>query len=141
MRECSFSVKVGLILLYILCAGFMVYAQEDIEKKFPTKKLREKTIEDRKSHRPKEKSISYIYKTSTRNTLYGNPCALDVTRRWGFEYAIEEKTEVTFKRFYKRLGNNFGVKLRLFLTRGPWWKLVINKRFKDCRKKTGDTTG
>lgn len=141
MNKYPFSIRLIVLFLLVFPLGRSSYAQDDIQRKFPTKKLREKTIEDKKKHRPKEKSISYIYKTNTRNTLYGNPCGLDVTRRWGFEYAIEEKTEVTLKKVYKRNINNLGVKARLFFTRGPWWKLVIKKRLRDCQKKSGDSTG
>ena len=131
----------GIIILLLMGKIMSVHAQEDIEKKFPTNKLRVKTEEDKKKHRPKERRLVYIYKTNTVNTLYGNLCALDVTRRWGFEYALEDNTTKNFKKTYHRTKNNFGVKIRLFFTKGPWWKLVINSRLKDCQVKTGDATG
>ena len=141
MNQYPFLNKITFLSIFIISFGMNAYAQSDIENKFPTKKLRDKTIEDRKKNHPKKKSISYIYKKSTLNTLYGNPCAISVTRRYRFEYAVEEKKRITSKNFYKRGLHNLGVKFRLFVTKGPWWKIVVNKRLKDCKRKTGDSTG
>lgn len=130
-------------MITLLLVGFVQFAsaQEDLESRFPTNKLRSKTIDDKRQNRPKVKNIAFIYKKNTLNTLYGNPCALDITRRWRFEYAVEDNTNVFFKKSFARATNNLWVKTRLFFTKGPWWKLVINKRFKDCQIKTGDATG
>jgi len=133
--------KIATISLLLLSIVLTVQGQDDIENKFPTNKLRSKTIDDSRKNRPKVKNIAFIYKKNTLNTLYGNPCALDVTRRWRFEYAVEDNTNVFFKKSFARATNNFWVKTRLFFTKGPWWKLVIKKRFKNCQVKTGDATG
>lgn len=130
-----------MIALLLVGSVQIASAQEDFESRFPTNKLRSKTIDDKRQNRPKVKNIVFIYKKNTLNTLYGNPCALDVTRRWRFEYAVEDNTNVYFKKSFARATNNLWVKTRLFFTKGPWWKLVINKRFKDCQVKTGDATG
>jgi hypothetical protein len=133
--------KITMIALLLVGSVQIASAQEDFESRFPTNKLRSKTIDDKRQNRPKVKNIVFIYKKNTLNTLYGNPCALDVTRRWRFEYAVEDNTNVYFKKSFARATNNLWVKTRLFFTKGPWWKLVINKRFKDCQVKTGDATG
>lgn len=133
--------KPFLLLGFFIALSVTSYAQEGVKKNFPTKKVNKKTREDKKKNRPKKKKIVYIIKKSTKNTLYGNPCAVEVTRKMGFEFAIEEKTEVTLKSFYGRLKNNFGSKMRLLVTRGPFWRLVANKRIKDCKKKSGDEVG
>jgi hypothetical protein len=130
-----------MIALLLVSSVQIASAQEYFESRFPTNKLRSKTIDDKRQNRPKVKNIVFIYKKNTLNTLYGNPCALDVTRRWRFEYAVEDNTNVYFKKSFARATNNLWVKTRLFFTKGPWWKLVINKRFKDCQVKTGDATG
>lgn len=133
--------KASLLVLLILSSISVAHAQDDIKDSFPTNKLRSKTIDNKKKNRPKEYRIAYIYKTTTLKTLYGNPCALDVTRRWGFEYAIEDNYNNSFKKSFKRARRNFGVKAKLFFTKGPWWRIVINKRLKECQRKTGDAIG
>lgn len=135
------------ILSFILFIGFLFltsfesYGQDSIKKNFPTKKLNRKTRENKSANRPKEKSISYIIKKSSKNTLYGNPCALEATRKMGFEFALEEKSSDTIRSFTRRWKHNLGVKMKLFFTRGPWWRLVVNKRIKECKKKSGDQVG
>ena len=141
MTKFPFQIRYFLIPIFIFCFGLSSYAQDDIEKEFPTQKIRRKAKDNRSKNQPKVKSIAYIYKKDTKKILYGNPCALDVTRKWGFEYAVEHREKVSLKRAFFRSYNNSKIKLRLFLTKGPWWKLVIKKRFKKCSRITGDTTG
>jgi hypothetical protein len=83
----------------------------------------------------------YIYKRRTNNTLYGNPCALSVTHKMGFEYLAQEKSKIDLKSYWGRFFNNLWTKSKLVVRRGPWWKLSLQKKLKDCQTTTGDRTG
>lgn len=141
MNRC-FPIFQSLIIIGLLiCSGNFCHGQEVLKKDFPTKKVNKRTRENKTSNKPKEKKISYIYTRKARKVLYGNPCALAVTRKMGFEFALEEKAEDDSRTYYRRLKNNFLVKTRLFFTRGPFWRLVVNKRIKDCAQMSGDQVG
>lgn len=129
----------AVFLLLLIC--LKAEAQTGIEENMPTRKVDNKVKEDKKKYRPKSEQLMYIYKRRTNGTLYGNPCALSVTRKMGFEYMAQEKSKIDLKSYWTRFFHNGWVKTKLILRRGPWWKLTVNKRLKDCKGTTGDRTG
>lgn len=134
-------VRTVLGILILLCIAFKSQSQSSIEEHLPTRKVNKKIVEDSKKNRPKKTKYMYIYKRRTINTLYGNPCALSVTRKMGFEYLAQETSKIDLKSYWGRFFHNFWTKTKLVATRGPWWKITLNKRLKDCRTTTGDRTG
>lgn len=81
-----------------------------------------------------------IYIKDTKNVLYGNPCMDKVTERFGYEYVVMPKNATKFHSGLGRSMHNFFVKTALFF-RNPFWKIISNKKAKECRQKTGDYAG
>lgn len=124
-------------MAFLICLCAQLYAQEDSEDR-PTNFTVHKRINKRK-YEPKVKQYDVIYKKNTKKTLYGNPCAIEVTHKMGFEYT--PLAQGKGKTSMGLLVNNTFVKLKLVFTRSPFWKLTLNKRLKDCRLKSGDGIG
>jgi hypothetical protein len=128
--------KRGVIFLFVLSVGWLVSGQ--IVDELPTNNTVNKRVNHRK-YEPKRKTYSKLYKTSTKGTLYGNPCALEVTRKMGFEYV--PLSQGHGKSTVGLILNNTYVNGRLIVTRSPFWKLILKKRLKNCRTKSGDGVG
>jgi hypothetical protein len=126
----------GVFFCLILFGCLSVYAQ--ITDELPTNSTQRKRVDHRK-YEPKRKTYSKIYKLSTKKTLYGNPCALEQTRKMGFEYV--PLTKGRGKTAVGVILNNTAVGAKLFVTRTPFWKLILKNRMKDCRTKSGDGIG
>ena len=104
---------------------------------------------------PKYKSNKKDYKTkkpiewvknSPKGLLIGNPCMEAVTEKMGFIYVIQSKIPQSkyggirltgFERFW----HNMFAKLRITFKNGPFWKLKLKKKRKECRAVTGDYVG
>lgn len=133
-----------MISLGILVMGFCAIGQaktEDIRSKFPTENVTFGKQANKRSNQPKRKNISFIYKDSSEDILYGNPCAVEATRKMGFEYVLQPPGLPGSASRKETELNNFLVNLKLIFTRSPFWKLILNKRIKECRLKTGDIVG
>ncbi len=87
-----------------------------------------------------QKRFLSIYTKNTKNILYGNPCMDAVTARFGYEYVVMPKNAPGFSGGLSRVLHNFGVKTILFF-RNPFWKVISNRKEKECRQKTGDYVG
>lgn len=128
---------------FILATGG-IHAQstgEDIRGYIPTENLDRKKEANRQKNKPKKKNYSYIYKARTEGILYGNPCALEETRKMGFEYVVQKPTLPGGMEQEDVRWHNFWVKVKLVFTRSPFWKLILNKKLEQCRQKTGDIVG
>jgi len=126
----------GVFLFCLL--GTFCFVQAQIKDELPTNSTERKRT-DHKKYEPKRKTYDFIYKHSTKNTLYGNPCALEQTRKMGFEYV--PLTKGRGKTAVGVMLNNVAVGTKLCVTRSPFWKMTLNKRMKDCRLKSGDGVG
>jgi hypothetical protein len=122
--------------LSIFCVCWLAEAQ--IADELPTNTTSNKRVNHRK-YEPKRKTYSRLYKSSTKGTLYGNPCALEITRKMGFEYV--PLSQGHGKSAVGLILNNVYVNGKLVVTRSPFWKVILNKRFKECRAKSGDGIG
>lgn len=127
----------GLLLIFLIASAYIASAQLGEEER-PTNNTAHKRVNHRK-YQPKVKRYDKIYKKSTKKTLYGNPCAIDVTHKMGFEYVplAQGRGKSSMGIFI----NNLFVNTKLIFTRSPAWKLILNKRLKDCRLKSGDGVG
>ena len=136
----------GKYFFCVLLLGFsyLSYGQKE-EGSFldfvPSENIDAKKDFNNKSNAPKRKSINFIVKNDTEGFLYGNPCMIEETHRMGFEYSIQVPGLPGSIRPWKRFWRNLVVSGKLILTRGPWWKLTLNSRVKDCRKRSGDLVG
>lgn len=90
---------------------------------------------------PKRKRIDYIYKNDLDGIMYGNPCALEETRKMGFEYVFQPLGIPGSIPVDDQFSNNLAINVKLILTRSPFWKLILNRRIKRCRLKSGDMVG
>jgi hypothetical protein len=131
--------KTIVFIFITVLAAQELYAQETIP---PTSTTDLNAKVNKKKERPKGKRrYMTIIKTNTKNTLYGNKCFEDFTRRLGFVYEIQIKGNAGSLTGLNRVWHNSGTKTALFFTAWPWWKLRVNKRYKECRKSTGDFVG
>jgi len=94
-----------------------------------------------KKHGPKEKKYRYIIRSDSKNTLKGNKCFEEVTRKFGFEYLIVPQPLPPNKNGFRRFIHNFGVKFILFFRNGPGWQLRIKKKYNECKYRYGDFVG
>jgi len=88
----------------------------------------------------KERRLLSIYIKNTKNVLYGNPCMDKVTSRFGYEYVVMPKNASKYHSGLNRVMHNFFTKTALFF-RNPFWKIISNRKAKECRQKTGDYAG
>ena len=130
--------KVTTIILLIFLASGVLYAQETIP---PTSSTDVKAKIKKEKERPKRERYMAIIKTNTKNTLYGNKCFEDFTRQLGFVYEIQVKGQSGSMNGFSRFWHNAATKTGLVFTAWPWWKLRVNKRYKECRKSSGDFVG
>ena len=131
--------------VFVMLVGLSAYSQkaknEELSSQFPTENTRFGEEANKAKNRPDRKKISYLYVESSKNILYGNPCATEATRKMGFEYVVQPLGIPGSPEADELEKHNFLVKLKLFFTRGPFWKMVINKRIKECAQKSGDIVG
>ena len=121
--------------------SFDSMAQNPLEEELPTRKVNKKVKENKASNFPKEKRYRYIYVKDGGKVLFGNPCAMEVTHKMGFEYGIEHRPEPGIGPWWRRFKTNTTTKTILFFTKGPWWRTTVNKRFKGCARTSGDRRG
>lgn len=130
-------------LLFWLSGASYLYAQKekDLDKILPTEKVGFDIKVDKKDDRPKRENLKYIIKNSTNGIFYGNPCALTVTRKMGFEYAVQTKGMQGSMSDFSRFFHNFWVKTGLFFKHSPFWKIRLKKKLRECGLKSGDRVG
>jgi len=114
--------------------------KDDIQFYMPTESI-SWGDDNRPENAPKRKSVAVIYKSSAVSFLYGNPCAVDATMAMGFIYDINIKGAPGSVTPFKQNWNNMMVNIKLIFTRSPFWKLILNKRIKNCRERSGDFVG
>lgn len=115
--------------------------EETIHDYIPSENVDAKKKFRKKANAPKTKKYSLIVKNKTDGILYGNACMIESTQRMGFQYSIQIDGLPGSLDPWNRRWKNALVHAKLILTRGPWWKLVLKKRVKDCRQKSGDFVG
>ena len=133
----GFLIVVGCFALCVPCQ-----AQQDRIKpndELPTNATSTKPAKDPMKQGPKKpRRVRYIIRSTPRGTLSGDRCAQSVTRRLGFEFMVMPKGQPGNKTNFDRLVHNFGVKMYLLRTKGPFWRLAMNSRLKKCRIRSGE---
>jgi hypothetical protein len=126
----------------IITSGINIsFAQTTSAKDFPTKATDLKADKVSRKDASITKRYRYIIKKDSKNTLYGNQCFQEVTRKFGFEYAIECSSLTPRKSGTGRFIHNFGVKFVLFFRNGPFWQLRMKKKYEHCMYQYGDFRG
>ncbi len=128
------------LLSYFIVEGTAV-AQETNKDYFPTPNTVTGAKPDPQKQIEKEVTIRYIIKNDTRKTLTGNLCFEEVTTKMGFQYLAVPIGQVPNKNGFVRWKHNFGVKFMIFLKNGPFWKIKVNKKYKECKYGSGDFIG
>ncbi|MEQ9403142.1 MAG: hypothetical protein RIM99_06135 [Cyclobacteriaceae bacterium] len=131
------------VIITLLAISFCSVAQkqDDIRDHIPTENLDAKKNSNKRAYRSKKRRYDVIYRPHAKKILYGNPCAVEATRKMGFEYMVESRNAVRSATQKGKFLNNLKVKTKLVLTRSPFWKLILKKKFKKCRQKSGDIVG
>lgn len=137
---------IRILIIFCVCMGGFMTARSQPPVQGKPKPLTLTSKEDfRKAKRnarpPKRKNVSYIYKTDTKGVYFGNPCVMKATRRMGFEYVLQPPGVPGSPDEETAQLNNILVNLKLLFTRGPFWKMILKKRIKDCRTLSGDFVG
>lgn len=131
-----------MVILFACLSSFAIGQTRSLPPELRTSNT---TIRDgayqRNAKKGKEKPISVIYVATPNGILYGNPCAVEETKKMNFVYVAQKPGlpggETEEDMYY----NNTIVKLKLVFTRSPFWKLILNRRIKKCAQKTGDIVG
>ncbi|HET8860674.1 hypothetical protein [Marivirga sp.] len=130
------------VILIIILISVLVcstsYGQIDYGHK-STGKIKENPELKPVNQNPRRRLLS-IYIKDTQDILYGNPCMDKVTNRFGYEFVVMPKNASKFYSGFQRVMHNTLVKTALFF-RNPFWKIISNKKAKECRQKTGDYMG
>lgn len=126
------------VIVFTVVVSFEGVSQIDYKEK-STEKVKFNPDLKPQNESPKRRLLS-IYVKDTRNVLYGNPCMNKVTQRFGYEYVVMPKNAKKMHSGFQRSMHNFSVKTVLFF-RNPFWKIISNKKAKECRQKTGDYMG
>ena len=135
---------IGLFTLLIFSCSLWintVYSQEKNKGYFPTPNTSIGAKPDPKKQKEKEKRIRYLIKNDTKKTLAGNLCFEEVTTKMGFQYLAIPLGQPPNKNGYSRWWHNFGVKFMILLKNGPFWKMKVNKKYKECKYGSGDYVG
>ena len=89
----------------------------------------------------KKKRLLAWIKNNPKNTLVGNKCMDEFTKSMGFEYVLQPKGRPGNYSELQRVMHNLGVKMALLLKNGPFWKLKLKKKRKECKEGTADYVG
>lgn len=137
-----FFLKFFQILFFLLLITIIVtHAQEINKNYFPTPNTQIDAKPDPKKQKEKEKRIRFIITNDTKNTLPGNLCFEEVTTKMGFQYLAVPKGQPPNKNGFSKWLHNFGVKFVLLFKNGPFWKLKVNKKYRECKFGSGDFMG
>ncbi|MEQ8627300.1 MULTISPECIES: hypothetical protein [unclassified Ekhidna] len=129
------------IITLLLSLSCLAQKVKPVEEELPSENLEMRKDSNKRSNRPKRKNLSLIYVPNADNILYGNPCVTEATHKMGFEYIVEPTNLPGSKTWKGKFLNNLWVKTKLVVTRSPFWKLILNKKIKNCRKMSGDLVG
>lgn len=87
-----------------------------------------------------EKEYMYLYLMKSKGKLLGNRCVTEFTEDMGFRYILMPKAGSGMSGFEQRL-NNFKTRFILLFRNGPFWNYRLQRKIKECRRKTGDYVG
>ncbi len=98
-----------------------------------------KNKHNEKDHR--KKRLVHLIKNDGKGLLIGNACMNEVTHSMGFEYVVQSKGQAGNPHELGRFFINLGAKTIILFRNGPFWKIKLNRKRKECRELTGDHLG
>lgn len=131
----------SLLILLFLLMHHKSSGQNKKDSYIPTPNTVKDAPPDPRKQGVKEKKIRYIITNSTKNTLAGNACFEESTRKMGFQYLAIPKGQAPNTSGWNRWWHNFGVKTVVLFKNGPFWKTKVNKNYKNCKFQSGDYVG
>lgn len=131
------------ISLFLLCSFLFFFSQTGYgqQTKPVSRTSNTSHIESKDPAYNPQKKIRHILKSNTHKILLGNKCMEDFTHRMGFQYIVNPKGGIGSMNGLQQFFHNMGVKFIILLKNGPFWKAKVNKRYKECRQKSGDFVG
>ncbi|MFT6865186.1 MAG: hypothetical protein ACJA08_000003 [Cyclobacteriaceae bacterium] len=139
-------VSIFILQIALIFCLHTTYAQvgkktKDLSEYMPTQNVDSRKEMNTNKNRPKRKHLDYIFKNDLNGILYGNPCAIEATRKMGFEYVFQPLGIPGSLPVDEQFSNNIMVNIKLIFTRSPFWKLILNRRIKKCKQNSGDMVG
>ena len=126
--------------LVSMCRGYTQSISDDGEI-LSTQATNPDARPDARKQGPKKKKVRYIIRNDSKETLSGNKCFEEVTQKFGFEYLIVPENLPPNRSGFSRFMHNMGVHTVLFFRNGPFWKIRLKKKYKQCRYQYGDFVG
>lgn len=134
-----FLLRAFFILLPLSFAPILLQAQRKHKPPVASNNTSLNTKE-RPSSKPGKK-VYVIYKTDFKETMSGNKCVEDLSRKMRFRYEHLMKKGPGSKTQEGIFLHNLGTKTILMFKNGPFWQIRFRKKMKDCQQKTGDFVG
>ncbi len=131
----------AVVMLLFILINHKANGQNKKERYIPTPNTVKNATPDPRKQGSKEKKIRFIITNSTKNTLAGNACFEETTRKMGFQYLAIPKGQTPNNTGWNRWWHNFGAKTIVLFKNGPFWKIKVNKKYKDCKFQSGDYVG
>jgi hypothetical protein len=135
------TMKYFIVSFLLLSVVVVKGVAQGYDRANPTENIRMKQDDNNKKNKPKRKRIDVIIKNSPKDLLYGNPCVEEETRQMGFKYTVQNPGLPGTLKPVTLFIHNMKVYTRLTLTKSPFWKMVLNRRIRDCRERSGDWMG
>ena len=136
-----------MVFKYLIVSSLLLFSLvhrvqgQAYDRSSPTENIKMRQDDNTRKNKPKRKRIDVIIKNSPKGLLYGNPCVEEETMRMGFKYTVQNQGLPGTLKPVTLLIHNAKVYCRLALTKSPFWKMVLNRRIKDCRERSGDWIG
>jgi len=89
----------------------------------------------------KQRQIIYIVRNNTKGLLSGNKCFEDYMLSRGYYYLVQNKNQSGSYSGSKRFFHNLRAKSIITLRNGPFWKLTLKKKRRECRRLIHDFMG
>lgn len=128
------------ILFFSFILAFSASSQDKLDFG-DTEKTNEKPTYKSDPSKFEAKRIRHWIVNKPRGTLKGNKCFEDVCNEMGFEFVVQSKDQRGSYNGLRRVLHNFGVKTTLLFKNGPFWKLKLRKKRKECLRETHDFNG
>lgn len=128
------------VILLFLIHGF-VHSQDKLEfGDTPTTSLHPKYKQNPKDY--KKQNVIYFIKNNGKGLFLGNSCVEEIYAKMGFTYLVQvDKNHPSQKHFPARQFHNLGASMLVFFKNGPFWRMRVRKKRKECLLQTRDFMG
>ncbi len=135
------------LLLVFILTSFEVFSQDDLSARsaisediptIATDPNRNPDKMDASKTPDFPKKIEYLLTRKPTKVLYGNPCAEEVTYKYGFIYLLNPKLDQNEFGNENAFWHNFKTHFKLMFKNGPFYKSKVRKEIRVCRESSGD---